>query len=333
MRRREAVLSCVVLASAALAWTWTNGEDHTRLAAPTELEAWAGSLIADSPDSESALMAGAILEGKLRPDTGWFKKPAQRKYDWSSITARYGVADDAAITRRSGEIPEDLFDSLDANADDKITSTDFDWSQDWSGAQLVLPPSDVLLESLRAGDIGSLTEGPNVGEPAPDFTLKTPDGETPLRLHEHLRRSKPVVLAFGSFTCGEFRGMASTLSAIFAEFKDKATFFGVYLREAHPADGWQIGAQQAPQMRIPQPTTYLERARVATQCRSWLNLPFVLLVDDLDDSVGRAYSGMPARLYVIAADGVITFKAARGPYGFRPKEMKQALALTLLDAR
>jgi hypothetical protein len=54
-------------------------------------------------------------------------------------------------------------------------------------------------------------------------------------------------------------------------------------------------------------------------------------VDDIDDSVGNAYSGMPARLYVIDSDGRIAYKAGRGPFGFKPGEMEQALIMTLLD--
>lgn len=57
-----------------------------------------------------------------------------------------------------------------------------------------------------------------------------------------------------------------------------------------------------------------------------------LLVDDVDDRVGRAYSGMPDRLYVIDRDGKVVYKGGRGPFGFKPGEMEQSVLMLLLDA-
>ena len=73
-----------------------------------------------------------------------------------------------------------------------------------------------------------------------------------------------------------------------------------------------------------------ERLAVAHTCSATLEISMPLLVDQLNDRVGHAYSGMPARLYVIDSSGKVTYKSARGPFGFRPQEMEQALALTLV---
>jgi hypothetical protein len=56
-----------------------------------------------------------------------------------------------------------------------------------------------------------------------------------------------------------------------------------------------------------------------------------LLVDEIDDRVGRAYSGMPDRLYIIDREGKVAFKSGRGPFGFKPGEMEQMLVMLLLD--
>ena len=56
-----------------------------------------------------------------------------------------------------------------------------------------------------------------------------------------------------------------------------------------------------------------------------------LLVDDVNDRVGHAYSGMPDRLYVIDRTGKVTYKGGRGPFGFKAGEMEQSLVMTLLD--
>jgi hypothetical protein len=56
-----------------------------------------------------------------------------------------------------------------------------------------------------------------------------------------------------------------------------------------------------------------------------------LLIDDINDRVGHAYSGMPDRLYVVGRDGRVVYKGGRGPFGFNASEMEQALVLHLLD--
>ncbi len=49
-----------------------------------------------------------------------------------------------------------------------------------------------------------------------------------------------------------------------------------------------------------------------------------VLVDEISDPVGNAYSAMPARLYVIDTAGKVAYKSGRGPFGFKPGEMEQA---------
>ena len=56
-----------------------------------------------------------------------------------------------------------------------------------------------------------------------------------------------------------------------------------------------------------------------------------LLVDEMDDRVGHAYSGMPVRFYVIDRAGKVAYKSGRGPFGFKPDEMEQSLVMPLLD--
>jgi hypothetical protein len=60
------------------------------------------------------------------------------------------------------------------------------------------PSPLVLLTGLCSGELGSPFEGPGVNQRAPDFTLKTEDGQKQVTLSE--LRGKPVVLVFGSFT-------------------------------------------------------------------------------------------------------------------------------------
>jgi hypothetical protein len=56
-----------------------------------------------------------------------------------------------------------------------------------------------------------------------------------------------------------------------------------------------------------------------------------LLVDEMNDRVGHAYSGMPDRIFIIDENGRVVYKGGRGPFGFKPREMEQSLVMLLLD--
>jgi Ca2+-binding EF-hand superfamily protein len=57
----------------------------------------------------------------------------------------------------------------------------------------------ILVHGTLTGELGSLFEGPGIGERAPGFTLKTHDGKQTVHVSDY-RGKKPVVLIFGSFT-------------------------------------------------------------------------------------------------------------------------------------
>ena len=86
-------------------------------------------------------------------------------------------------------------------------------------------------------------------------------------------------------------------------------------------------------MAVAQPTTLAERSAVCDQfcqrleagaCR-WSSIRSTT-------RSAHAYSGMPARLYVIDAQGKVAYKSGRGPFGFKVGEMEQALVMALLEA-
>ena len=82
---------------------------------------------------------------------------------------------------------------------------------------------------------------------------------------------------------------------------------------------------------VAQSTTLEERTTLAAQCCTALKMSIPLLVDELDDRVGHAWSGMPDRLYIVDRDGKVAYKGGRGPFGFKPGEMEQSLMLLLLE--
>ena len=119
---------------------------------------------------------------------------------------------------------------------------------------------------------------------------------------------------------------------MYRRYGDRAEFVAVYVREAHPGDGaWPSKFKTEAGEAINQPTKIDQRIDVASQCCKALEVSMPLLVDDIDDRVGRAYSGMPDRIYVIDGAGKVVYKGGRGPFGFKPGEMEQSLVMLLLD--
>ena len=76
---------------------------------------------------------------------------------------------------------------------------------------------------------------------------------------------------------------------------------------------------------IDDPTSLLERQKVATSCVTDLNIDIPTVVDDMEDSIAKNYKAHPDRLYVVGKDGKVTYRSGPGPMGFKPKLMETAL--------
>jgi hypothetical protein len=243
-----------------------------------------------------------------------------------------GTGGDGKLSREEME----AFFKLVADGKEQITAEDFRRAMIPRGPAGFAPgdgPSvPVLVRGLFGGEIGSMGEGPKPGDAAPDFTLKTADGKETVTLSK-LVGPKPVVLVFGNFTCGPFRGLYPDVEAVYQRHKDAATFLMVYVREAHPTDGWVMQSNTRVGVAVKQPVTFGERVEAAGQFCSKLKPVMPVVVDDITDPAGTAYSGMPARLYVIDAQGKVAYKSGRGPFGFRVGEMEQALVMAELEHR
>jgi hypothetical protein len=190
------------------------------------------------------------------------------------------------------------------------------------------PSRLTLIKGLFRQEIGSLQPGPALGMPAPDFTLKTVDGQEEITLSKRVG-PRPVVLIFGNFTCAPFRIQAGNIERLYRRYKDRATFLMVYVREAHPSDGWQLEFNNRLEILIPQPRNDAERIQIAQMCRKRLDFDMPMLVDTINDTVGARYSGMPSRLYLLDHRGRVAYKSGRGPFGFKPAELEHSLILLL----
>ena len=109
----------------------------------------------------------------------------------------------------------------------------------------------------------------------------------------------------------------------------EVAFFIVYIREAHPEDGWVLADNRRDEIAIDDPTTLDERADAAEACALRLRTSIPILLDDVDDAVASAYGGWPDRLYLIGRDGTVAFQGGVGPFGFKPEELAHAIEVEL----
>ena len=124
---------------------------------------------------------------------------------------------------------------------------------------------------------------------------------------------------------------------IYKQHHDDVQFLNIYIREAHPIDGWWLGRRLTrgvirkifpypkASMEHYDPTTIEERRVVAGECLQALDYGVRTYVDDMDDSVNNAYAAWPTRLYLIGLDGRVVYAGGLGPYGFKPSNLKTAI--------
>ncbi len=115
------------------------------------------------------------------------------------------------------------------------------------------------------------------------------------------------------------------LHALNDRFGDRVAFFVVYIKEAHPEDGWVLTANRDSGIALSDPTSDHERADVATTCAVDLHIRMPVLLDAVDNVVAKAYGGWPDRLYLIGKDGTVAFQGGEGPFGFKPDELQAAI--------
>lgn len=308
-------------------WEW--------LAARQGLDPKAGAILKSQFSGPASLFAclDRNADGRITPDDlDWSDRNpwVQEAYVVSKFLRRINTAGDGRLTK------DELLKFFEKTAQGKDYLTTGDLRQALlggvSGGFLPgdAPTRDMLIRGLFTGELGSLHEGPAVDQEAPRFKLKTVDGKQTIELTKVIG-AKPVVLVLGNFTCGPFRSFYPDVEAVYHKYKDQATYLMVYVREAHPADGWKMSSNQKVGVEVKQPTNLDERCAVANQFCQRLKPAIPVVVDEISDPVGHAYSGMPARLYVIDTQGKVAYKSGRGPFGFRVGEMEQALCMALLE--
>ena len=185
------------------------------------------------------------------------------------------------------------------------------------GPAFMLLPLETMWCEARKGTLA-------VGQEAPDFDLPRRDGGSRVRLSS-LRQTKPVVLVFGSYTCPPFRREMPAINEVYKQYADRVAFYFVYIEEAHASDVWPLLSNVKENIVYANHTDIAERVAVANTCAKTMKVEFPMLVDDMGDSVDRAYAAWPTRIYILGLDGRIVYKSRPGPFGFEAAPLRSAL--------
>ena len=125
------------------------------------------------------------------------------------------------------------------------------------------------------------------------------------------------------------------IQKLFEKYHQDVQFLSIYIREAHPIDGWWLGrrltrgviSRRFPKVSMDHydPKTIEERRGVAKECKIALGYDFPTFVDEMDDPVNHAYAAWPSRLYLVGLDGKVVFATKLGPFDSRPARLKEAI--------
>jgi AhpC/TSA family len=152
----------------------------------------------------------------------------------------------------------------------------------------------MLAELLRGASDHVVTPG----EQAPGFLLEGVSGE-------HVRLAdlggRPLLLHFVSYTCPVTRGGVELMRELYRRYGDSIQFVDIVVYQAHPGE------------HHPGYTSYAGKVADARLYADEEGIAWLVLVDDLDATVQRAYGGLAAAIYLIAADGRVVFCGAWGP--------------------
>jgi hypothetical protein len=126
-----------------------------------------------------------------------------------------------------------------------------------------------------------------------------------------------------------------SLAELYEQYHEQVQFLSIYIREAHPVDGWWLGRRLTKSiiekffpkvsMEHYDPKTIEERRAVAGECETALQYGVRTYVDYMDDAVNKAYAAWPTRLYLIGLDGKVVYCGGLGPYDFKPVKLKAAI--------
>lgn len=97
-------------------------------------------------------------------------------------------------------------------------------------------------------------------------------------------------------------------------FGAKVNFVMIYIREAHPRDGFSF----EPFSVIDDPKTIERRTQAAASWKKQFKIPYPVLVDDMLDKTSFEWGAWPVRLFVVNRKRKVFYAGAPGPWYCKP---------------
>ena len=110
---------------------------------------------------------------------------------------------------------------------------------------------------------------------------------------------------FGSYTSPVFRPRAAALEKLAKDTTRTASFFVVYIREAHAVGEWEVERNKDAGLAVEQPIAPEQRKALAKQARDALKISIPIAIDRIDNKTASDYDGFTNAAVVIGRDGVV----------------------------
>lgn len=122
-----------------------------------------------------------------------------------------------------------------------------------------------------------------------------------------------------------------SLRNLYTVYGGKVKFIVIYIREAHPQDGWSMNRLNQIDNKVDDPKTIVERRQLAGRCRLAMQHGIQTYVDKMHDPVMTAYAAHPERLYLIDDNQIVVYQSGLGPLGFKPAQLRSAIEMLLRE--
>jgi peroxiredoxin len=136
-------------------------------------------------------------------------------------------------------------------------------------------------------------KGPEIGEPAPDFSAQLLDGQ-PVKLSDYLESL--TVLEMGSITCPIYQSRLKGMNNLATQYPE-IPFLVLYVREAHPGE------------RICQHRSEADKQSRATELEQEFGETRTILIDDLNGSAHTLFGSMPNSVFIIDGSGIVVYRS------------------------
>lgn len=176
-----------------------------------------------------------------------------------------------------------------------------------------------FMKTIWKSQVMYLLKDAYVGLKAPNPAVLSLDSESETLLLDFQKKSRPLVINFGSCTWPPFIAHLARFNDIVDEFRNFADFVIVYIEEPHASDGWRFNNNYD----INQPRSIKERLQAARQLKD-LDPHCPILVDKMKGEADRLYGAFPEKL-VIVLDGIVVYESKIGPWGYDPAEVSEWL--------